>query len=409
MDRRSSDISDSFYPRSMPTFPPVRHRRLQLRALFAATLLVTSVTACSDNDDATAPSSRPASVVVTPRVTALRIGQTQQLAAEARDAADAVLSGRSVTWRSIDPAVASVNEAGLVTMLTDGSTAIVAIIDGVNGAAAFQGVAPVASVSIGNVERALPLGESRQLSVTTLDARGNPLIARATTLTSSNPAVATISASGVVSGIASGTTTITATSEGRSGTATVRVQRIEPVGTIVVSPSGASVSVGGTRQLTTEVKDVTGEVVTDRIVTWSSSSAATGTVSSTGLVTVVTPGTFTVTATSEGRTATSTINELLPDTDFTVGGPVNSTYTYLLTVPAGATGITVTLVGAGSQDPDLIVFRPGSTTAACSSERAGPNETCTFTSMLTAGTWRVQVVGFTAYSGVTLRAVITRP
>jgi hypothetical protein len=76
-------------------------------------------------------------------------------------------------------------------------------------------------------------------------------------------------------------------------------------------------------------------------------------------------------------------------------------------VPAGATGLTVTLAGTGTQDPDLEVYRPGTTTAACVSEAAGPTESCAFTTAVTAGEWRVRVIGYTAYAGVTLRAVVT--
>jgi hypothetical protein len=52
------------------------------------------------------------------------------------------------------------------------------------------------------------------------------------------------------------------------------------------------------------------------------------------------------------------------------------------------------------------VYRPNSSTVACASEAAGPNESCSFTTALTSGLWRVVVVGYTAYSGVTLRATI---
>ncbi len=125
-----------------------------------------------------------------------------------------------------------------------------------------------------------------------------------------------------------------------------------------------------------------------------------------GSVSALVPGTFSVTATSEGKSGSLIFNPLLNNTPISVSGPLNSAYSWFITVPAGATSITVTLTGTGSQDPDLEVYRPGATTPACASEFAGPNESCVITTSVSAGSWRVRVLGYTAYSGVTLRAVI---
>ena len=100
------------------------------RRLAAATLLATVGLAACSSDDATAPSKTVTTIKVAPRVTELRIGGTQQLTAEVLDQDGQVMTGKSVTWTSLNPTVASVNASGLVTMLTDGSTAITATVDG---------------------------------------------------------------------------------------------------------------------------------------------------------------------------------------------------------------------------------------------------------------------------------------
>ena len=100
---------------------------------------------------------------------------------------------------------------------------------------------------------------------------------RVVTWTSSNTAVATV-AGGVVTGVKLGTATITATSEGKSGTAAVTVTGI-PVGSVTVSPASKSLFVTQNFALSVTVKDTTGAVVTDRPVTWSSSNASVATVS----------------------------------------------------------------------------------------------------------------------------------
>src|SRR2546426_1256363 len=87
------------------------------------------------------------------------------------------------------------------------------------------------------------------------------------------------------------------------------------VASVTVAPPSDTVIVGETTQLTATVKDAAGHVLTDRVVTWSSSNAGVATISSTGLVTGVTANAVTViTATSEGvsGSATITVKALLP-------------------------------------------------------------------------------------------------
>src|SRR5207237_4133145 len=138
------------------------------------------------------------------------------------------------------------------------------------------------------------------------DSSGNALSGRTVTWASSNTSVATVSASGLVTGKVAGTATITATSEGQSGTSTVTVVHV-PVASVSVTPPTASVQVGSTVQLTATPKDASGSPLTGRTVTWASSDAGVATVSTSGLVTGRAAGTATITATSEGQSGTATI------------------------------------------------------------------------------------------------------
>lgn len=96
---------------------------------------------------------------------------------------------------------------------------------------------PVASVSVEPGTAALAPLETRQLTATPRDAQGNPLSGRTVTWASSAQTVATVSSSGLVTAAAPGTATITATSEGRSGEATITVA----AGT-VVGPQGGTLN-----------------------------------------------------------------------------------------------------------------------------------------------------------------------
>src|SRR5438132_884609 len=85
---------------------------------------------------------------------------------------------------------------------------------------------PVASVTVSPASASVPVGQTVQLTATPKDASGTPLAGRVVTWASSNMAVATVNGSGVVTGVAAGAATITATSEGKNGTATITVTAV---------------------------------------------------------------------------------------------------------------------------------------------------------------------------------------
>src|SRR5207247_1511454 len=105
------------------------------------------------------------------------------------------------------------------------------------------------------------------------DGNGNPLSGRTVSWASSNTAVATVTASGLVTGKAAGTATITATSEGKSGASAITVTPV-PVASVTVTPASASIQTGQTVQLTATPKDANGNPLTGRTVTWASSAAS---------------------------------------------------------------------------------------------------------------------------------------
>ena len=136
------------------------------------------------------------------------------------------------------------------------------------------------------------------------------------TWSSSNPEIATVNALGVVTGVALGEVTITATAGGQSATATVKVA--EPtVTSISVTPATATVAVGATTQLTA-VRE--GLFVEDLPVEWSSSDPSVATVDENGVVTGVAAGTVTITATSGGQSASATVTVLSMKT-ITISNP----------------------------------------------------------------------------------------
>src|SRR3989449_9516951 len=111
----------------------------------------------------------------------------------------------------------------------------------------------------------------------------------------------TISSSGLyTAGAVPGGYVVTATASGITGTAILSVTDVS-VASVAVSPAAATVSVGGTPQLRAVLKDASGNVLTGRTVTWTTSNGAVATVSASGLETGAAAGPGPITATREGR------------------------------------------------------------------------------------------------------------
>jgi uncharacterized protein YjdB len=278
-----------------------------------------------------------ASIAVSPAAASVTTGQTVQLTATPKDANGNPLTGRTVTWATSNVTVATVSGNGLVAGGAAGTATITASSEGQNGTAAITvTLAPVASVVVSPAAVSITVGRTAQLTATPKDANGNSLTGRVVTWASSAPGVATVSASGLVTGVAAGTATLTATSEGKSGTATVTVTTI-PVASVSVSPASASLRVGGTVQLAATPKDSAGNSLSGRVVTWASSASGVATVSASGLVTGVAAGTATLTATSEGKSGTATVTvTAVPVASVTVS-PASSSVTAGQTVQLSAT------------------------------------------------------------------------
>jgi hypothetical protein len=110
----------------------------------------------------------------------------------------------------------------------------------------------------------------------------------------------------VVAGVA---VAVVAACEIPTGAAAVTVVAI-PIASVTVSPATATVSVGGTQQLTATPKDATGTPLTGRVVTWASTNVAVATLDGGGVVRGVSAGTAIITATSEGKSGSAALTVL---------------------------------------------------------------------------------------------------
>jgi len=280
-----------------------------------------------------------ASVTVSPTAASVIVGGTQQVTATAKDANGNTLSGRTFTWTSSDGTIASVDANGLVTANAIGGPAtITATTEGKSATAAITVTpVPVATVDVSPASASMVIGATTQLTATPKDANGNPLTGRTVTWTTANAGVATVDANGLVTGKGVGTVTITATSEGKTGTASIMVALV-PVATVDVSPSSATIQLGATQQFTATMKDANGNTLSGRTVSWETSDASIATVDVNGLVTAqAVGGPITITATSEGKSKTASVTVIPVPVASVVVAPATATIAVNTTVQLTAT------------------------------------------------------------------------
>ncbi len=193
----------------------------------------------------------------------------------------------------------------------------------------------VASISLDRTEvRLLPAATS-QLSATARDSKGAVLSGRTISWTSGNSAVATVSSNGLVTAVATGTTTVSATSEGKSAQATITVDP-EAVGTVELQLPSQAMEVGAVTTVTATLKAANGNVLNGRALTWSSSDQTVATVSN-GTVTAVAPGQTTITASAEGKSGSGTITVVPVPVATVVMSPSTVTVEIGLTATVSAT------------------------------------------------------------------------
>ena len=226
-----------------------------------------------------------------------------QLAAQARDGRGNALGGRVIQWTSNNPGIASAGSDGRVKGVAVGSATITASSEGKTATASVTVVltrADLATITITPNGGELDVGERLQLSAELKDARNGVIRDRTPSWVSSDPAVATVSPTGQVTAIGSGATTITASSDEKRATVRVEVARI-PVGSLVLTSPPSTLPAGESFQLNVSLRDRRGNPLDERPVIWSSSSAQVATVTTTGRVTAMGPGSARITAASEGK------------------------------------------------------------------------------------------------------------
>jgi hypothetical protein len=228
--------------------PAVAHAEVDGRVYAQApgrstiTLRVDQVTAQVQVNVLTAPVAK---VKVDPSAVALAVGAQRTVTAQATDQTGQVVNGTVPIWSTDNPSIATVNALGQVTAVSAGSTYIRAMVAGVQGVAEVD-VGQVVDLHVVRVRLSptganLGVGQGTKFTATPLNAAGGVVPGLTASWTAQDPAIATVTPDGTVTGVADGVTHIVATIAGVSASASVNVMsNAPPPGTWPNEPSGYS-------------------------------------------------------------------------------------------------------------------------------------------------------------------------
>jgi len=249
-------------------------------------------------------------VEVTPSHLNIEMGGTNNLECVPRDSSGSPVEGRPVSWESASPSIAAVSETGQVAGLAPGTATIRAICEGVSGAASVT----VARERIANLvllpeSPVVRKGETLQLFASPIGVSGSTLPDRVVDWSSTDSSVVGVDPTGRVSGIGPGAAHAIAQCEGAK--ASIQVLVTPPaVASIEITPTFISLAVGETSRLSAAPRADDGEILDGREIAWSSADPSLATIGADGEIHPVAVGRLQISATCEGKTASSEITVL---------------------------------------------------------------------------------------------------
>jgi len=219
-----------------------------------------------------------------------------------------------LTWSSSDTSVATVTTAGAALGQSAGTATITAKSGSVSGTASLiVESSSLSSIQVTSQSPTVPKTMRVQFKAIGTFASGDTQdLTSAVTWTSSSSSIATISNAsgsiGVATGVQPGNVTISAVFNGQVGTASLTVTNAT-LTSIVVTPSNASIGVGGAQAFTAKGTFSDGSVMTITTqVSWASSNPSVATINANGSASGIAAGTSTITASLNGVSGTAIVS-----------------------------------------------------------------------------------------------------
>jgi uncharacterized protein YjdB len=275
----------------------------------------------------TVTSATPTKIVLTPAARSIQVGLTQAFVATLvySDNSTAVITDQA-TWSTSDASVATITNGGggpggggpggggrgIATAIAAGSATITATYSGLSGTATLTVTdPPLAFVQVTPTNPNLPVQATAQFTATAVFTDNSTRnVTTLATWSSSSTAIAVVANSGGTIGrataLAEGTTTITATYQGSSGTSLLTVAA--SVQSITVTPASPTTVLGlPVAFVATAILSNNATLVVTDSASWVSSNDTVATVTAAGIAAPVKAGSATITASYLGKSGTSTL------------------------------------------------------------------------------------------------------
>ena len=201
----------------------------------------------------------------------------------------------TITWSSSDTDVVTVTEQGELIPVELGDAVVTATCGGKTATCDVTVKVPIDSISLNKSTLTLEKGKKEILTATILPTNSAESIE--VTWLSSNGSVVTVSETGEVTAVGAGHATITAIGGGKNAICEVTVK--VSINSIRLNKNSITMKQGARETLTAVV--LPADTTENKTVNYSSSNPSIVTVTNTGVVTAVAPGTAVITCTSKGN------------------------------------------------------------------------------------------------------------
>nr|WP_277751220.1 Ig-like domain-containing protein [Granulicella sibirica] len=369
----------------------------------------------------TVTSTTLTNLTISPTTVQIAKGTTQQFTATGTfaDGTRQNLS-TSVTWTSSNGGVVMINAAGLATGTGVGSAQVTASYQGMSASTTAFLVTPatLVSVAFSPANPTVAVGSTTQVTVTGTFSDGSTQdLSSISAYSSSNPTAVTVSPTGLISGVSSGTSTITVQVDGVTSTFTATARVVTLVSVAIAPSSPAAFAKGTTQQFaaTGTFSDGSTQTLSTGVV-WISSDPTVFTVDMNGLATATGVGSAHLTATYQGQTATTSTFQVTPaavasiaitppSPSLTAGG--TQQFTATATYTDGTTqDISNTVSWSSSNAALLSIDSSGLATAHTTATIATATITAQLGSTVSTDTVTVQPIGS---GNPTLNSIVVKP
>lgn len=303
-------------------------------------------------------------------VTFTYLGQRRDLAIVVRDQTGSVIPGPSVTWSSDDPDIVEVS-AGIATAIAGGATTLRASAGAASTSVVARVSQVVADIALSDTTWSFSsLGDTLRLVATVEDSSRARIPTHSPEWTSLDTTVATISANGLVTARANGSTAVTAAAGGVLRSARITVDQ-RPTDFALPSDSVHFSSLGDTMTVEPTALDAQGNAIEAAELTWSSQDESVVTVSPSGRLTAVGNGSTRLTISAGlvvaevavGVSQEASTIALEPDS-MVLADPGDQALAVATARDAGGSTVSGASFSWQSRDPAIADVAPGGTITA---------------------------------------------